>query len=214
MGQSCPRLRLRVSTQWFLSISSGALCGQTRGIRVSGDAFEQGNAYTSERRASVRRQLIACARRVQQCRQCRGGGGGADANELARDATANAKGTGTGACGSTICSASSCIGERVVLVCTRRCLGVFAHLGFRLRLLEHHDFPSCKVPTCRETHDAMSDSCARRNRRPGRSRDHKGVEQAADAEGHACRVRPLFASRLCTACVQPKPKGRRRDTHR
>ena len=131
--------------------------------------------------------------------------------QVACDATANATGTGMGACGSTICSASSCIGARVVLVCTRRCLGVFAHLGFRLRLLEHHDFASCKFPTYHETHDAMSDSCAQRNLRPGRSSVHHGVEQAADAEGHACRERSLFASRGSTARVRPWCEARGRD---
>ena len=66
---------------------------------------------------AVRRCHLQRARRVHQCRQCRGGGRSADARAggMRRDR----KRRSTGACDSTICSASVSVGEPVGLVCTR-----------------------------------------------------------------------------------------------
>ena len=91
LGQSCPRLRLRVSTQWFFSISSGALCGQARGIRKSSDGLERSIACTpGARRACERRQVVACARRKQRCSGAEAAGAVQMQRQMACNATANA----------------------------------------------------------------------------------------------------------------------------
>ena len=122
--------------------------------------------------------------------------------------------TGTGACGSTICSASSCIGERVGLVCTRLLLACvlpfFTDAFFRSAGISKMQ---SRCAACHETNDAMSSSRVRRHMRAICVGIRKGAEQAADAEGHACCERAFFAGRLCAACAQRTPKDGRRDTY-
>ena len=67
---------------------------------------------------------------------------------------------------------------------------------------------------CHETHAAMSTSRVRRRGRAARVLVREGAERAVDAEGHACRERPLFSARRCTTRAQRGPEGRRRDTYR
>jgi len=101
------------------------------------------------------------------------------------------------------------------MVCTRLRLGVpVALIAFDRLLRAGISKKESRSPPCHERRNATSSSRVRRHMRAATVLSCESVEQAADAEGHACRERSLFASRLGTARVQPGPEGMGPDTHR
>ena len=188
MGQSCPRLRLRVSTQWFFSISSGALCGQARGIRESSDGLERSIACTPEaRRACGRRQVVACARRKQRCSGAEAAGAVQMQRQMACNATANAGVRARAAAPSTARASASASRS------AWSALDFFAFLlpiwAFDRRLCAGISRMQSRCETWHETHDAMRQKHVRCRVRASQIFLRQCVELAADTESRECRVR-------------------------
>ena len=213
MGQSCPRLRLRVSTQWFFSISSGALCGQARGIRESSDGLERSIACTPEpRRACGRRQVVACALRKQRCSGAEAAGAVQMQGQMACNATANAGVRARAAAPST---AGDFARTAVSFSSGLFFVAFLLPIIFLDRLVRAgiSKFQS-RCTVCHETRDTMSISRIRRRVRAETVSVLEGVEQAAGAGPAGCRVRAFFATRCGTGCVWPRREGWRRKSHR
>ena len=151
----------------------------------------RGRASASGRVCAAQAATQAVPRRRARCR-CEGRW------HATRPRTRRARARAAAAPSAARAAASASRSAWSALGCFLACLPIWA---FDRLLCAGISRRQSRCETCHETHNATSGGQARRNPRAARSAVRKGAERAVDAEGHACRERPLFASRGSPARV-------------
>ena len=122
---------------------------------------------------------------------------------------------GSGARGSTICSASSCVGARVVGLFSGLLGVLVALLTFGRLLRRHRDSKTNRSSAvCSETRGAVGVRQEQCHLRTELVFVCNGVEEAAAAEASGCRTQAFFAPQGHTARGWRSCEGRRREAHR